>query len=345
MEKEILISDKMQKQGIIDSTVLEPSFAGKTLNIEITSACNENCIYCYFSAKGFHKKANMINEQFFYRITKEAFELGITDVGLYMTAEPLMNTKIYDYISYLKKIGFEYVYISTNGILCTPENLRKLASAGIDSIKFSVSAGTKENFIKHHGIDAFDKVKRNIEYAYSYRKENNLKYKLYMYTIITKFNCSEKNKIKEIFGSYVDELVFLDVLDGPIKLKGLEEFLMENKNAKYEALAARTIPCAMLFNRIVIDEKGYICICCDSGDSYTRVMDIKNMSLKDAVYSDKMKKIRKMHIDKNIKNTICNHCAYGVIEKIKPFETIENEKYIEVEQIDIENEIKKRFNL
>lgn len=341
----VLISEKMKQQGSLAKNNTCPDFTGKTLNIEITSACNENCIYCYFSAKGFHKKAKMIDDDFFYRVTKEAYDLGITDVGLYMTAEPLMNPKVYDYVEYLKKVGFPYVYISTNGILCTPENLERLVRAGIDSIKFSVSAGTKENFIKHHGVDAFDKVRRNIEYAYEYRKRNGLLYKLFMFSIITKYNYHEKEIMKKIYSPFVDELLFLDVLDGPIKLEGLEELLMQNKSAQYEAMTARSIPCAMLFNRIVVDEDGYLCICCDSGDSFTRVINIKNMTLESAVYSDKMQKIRQMHLDKKVGNTICNRCANGIVEKIKPFERLEQDDYIEIAMISREDEIKKRFNL
>lgn len=343
MEKKILITDKMKMAGESGNYDLCPDFTGKTLNIEITSCCNENCIYCYFAAKDFHKKRVMIDEEFFYRVTKEAYELGITDVGLYMTAEPLMNPKVYDYVAHLKQVGFPYVYISTNGILCTPSNLEKLASAGVDSIKFSISAGTRDNFIKHHGVDAFEKVRQNVEYAYKYREENKLDYRLFMFSIITNYNYEEKELIEEIFSPYVDELVFVDVLDGPIKLKGLEEMLMKNKEAQYKADAARTIPCAMVFNRIVIDEEGYLCICCDSGDSFTRVINIKGMSLKDAVYSKEMQRVRKMHLENKVENTICNRCAYGKIELIKPFENLDGDEYIDIGYIDREEEIKKRF--
>ena len=77
-----MISDKIKKGLKFSEFSDMPSYNGKTLNIEIASGCNEKCIYCEYSAQGLHKKSKFINEQFFYRITKEAKELGITDVGL-----------------------------------------------------------------------------------------------------------------------------------------------------------------------------------------------------------------------------------------------------------------------
>ena len=188
-----MISDKIMAHSLTDKYVLKPDFHGATLNIEISNLCNEKCIYCEYSALGQHKAGGFINEELFYRVTKEAKLLGVTDVGLYMTGEPLTNPKVYDYIEYLKKqLKYEYVYISTNGILCTPDNLIKMVDAGIDSIKFSVSSSIKENFQKHHGVDAFDKVYENVKFAFEYRKKHNLNYKLYMFSIITIYNVDEE---------------------------------------------------------------------------------------------------------------------------------------------------------
>ena len=189
-----MIRDKIKEQLTNKDISIKPSYKGKTMNVEITSNCNEKCIYCEYSAQGLHKRNKMIESELFYKITRQAKEMGIRDIGLYVTAEPLCNPKIYDYIKYLKKnLKFDYVYISTNGILCTPSNLEKLVYAGIDSIKFSVSATNKEEFIVHHGVDCFEKVYENIKYAYSFRKKNNLDYKLFMFSILTEINVINKS--------------------------------------------------------------------------------------------------------------------------------------------------------
>lgn len=344
MEKSI-ISEKMKEQGILEEVNVRPDYRGKTLNIEIASGCNENCIYCWYAANGLHRNVKMIDEQLFKRITKEAYEMGITDVGLYITSEPLLNPKVYDYVSYLKEeIGFKYVYISTNGILCTPDNLEKLVEAGIDSIKFSVSGGTKESFYKHHGVDAFERVKENLKYAFEYRKKNKYNYGLYMFCILTRFNNHEKALIEEVFSPYVDEIVFTDVVNGAIKIEGLEEYLMKDKDVQSRAGESRTLPCAALFKRIYIDVEGYLLACCDVVDEHSRMVDLKQQSLKDAVYSDKMIRLRNMHLQNNIEHTICNRCIFGVEESVKALNDLDGE-YMDIVVPDRTKEIEKRFNI
>lgn len=343
-----MISDKIKSHMNIRELDLYPSYKGKTLNIEIASGCNEKCIYCKYYAMGMHKQGKLIDEDFFYRITKEAKELGITDVGLYMTAEPLVNPKVYDYIRYLKKeLKFQYVYISTNGILCTPSNLEKMVDAGIDSIKFSVSSADRENFKRHHGVDAVDKVFANIKYAYEYREKNQLKYKLYMFSILTKYNLWEKELIKQVYSEYVDELLFSNVL-ADANVKGVEEYLTipnEEKTIITE-MALQKLPCMQLFERIVINQHGYLCACCfETVLGYTQVVDLKNISLKEGVYGEQMVKIRQMHLEKKIEGTICKNCIYGRNEKVEPLNKEFKGKLEEMKVYDVSEEIRERFGI
>ena len=338
-----MISDKIKGHEVKEFS-LTPDFTGKTMNIEIVNSCNESCIYCYFSARGHHKMSGVIDEEFFYRITAEAKELGITDIGLYITGEPFLNPKLSNYVYYLKKeLQFKYVYLSTNGILCTPENLKKIADAGIDSIKFSVSSANRENFQKHHGVDAFERVRENIEFAYNYRKENNLNYKLYMFSIITRYNQQEKEEIQDLYGKYVDEIIFSNVISSPYVL-GVEEYLKVIGDDSNMAIGGTTLPCTQLFDRIVVSAEGHLCVCCgETRTGYTWVEDLNKISLKEAVYGPKMQELRKMHIEKKIKGTICENCISGRNDNIiKPFMeglTLPDK----VDTVDISDKIKERF--
>ncbi len=340
-----MISDEIEKAVEVRNGFSEtPDMTGSKVNIEISGACNESCIYCYSAACGKHKSPKMIDDNLFYRVTKEARELGADEIGLYIQGEPLTNPKICNYINYLKKeLKYRYVYISSNGILCTADRTRQLAEAGVDSIKFSISSVDKENFIRHHGVDGCDKCIENVKYVYNYRKEQRLDYKIYMFSIITKFNEWEIENIKKTYEPFVDELVFCDVLGFIYEMKGIKEYLTPDVGRYPYTGSDVDLPCPQLFNRIVINEDGKLCTCCYTMDDYTIVKDLNVMSLRDALYSDDMKSIRLMHLSRNVKGTICDKCVNDSNDRIYPFckKLDKSGKYPPV--LDHIPEIKRRF--
>lgn len=338
----MMISDRLKECRTVDEYTLEPSYIGKTLNIEITTMCNEKCIYCEYSARGLHKERKMIDDVFFKRVTKEAYELGITDVGLYMIGEPLMNPKVYEYIKYLKKdVGFQYVYISTNGLACTPSNLKKLVTAGLDSLKFSISGVSRETFLQHHGVDAFNLVRDNIIYASNYRKQVGSDMRLYIFAVLTKHNVHEKETLEALFGKYVDEITCVNVLPGMIGLKGMEEYLLLSEDIGEDC--SSNIPCAELFNKIVIDADGFLRSCCYAETDLTKVIDLRNIGLKEAVFGPDMQRIRKRHLENQIEHSICNRCVNRVIEEMYPLSECGGRESVTIEPFDYIAEMKKRF--
>ena len=57
-----------------------------------------------------------------------------------------------DYVSHAKNaIGYDYLFITTNGALAIPETVKAVLDAGLDSIKFSISAGNVRNLPKNTG--------------------------------------------------------------------------------------------------------------------------------------------------------------------------------------------------
>lgn len=340
-----MISNKLKAFETDKNYVLKPSMKGKTLNIEITGRCNEECIYCEYSSLGLHKIGRDIDPKLFYRTTLEAKEMGITDIGLYVTGEPFMNPMLVDYVRYLKKdLEIPYVYISTNGIACTGTRLEELVGAGIDSIKFSISAGNAKSFLQHHGRNAFQRVVDNVKYAYEYRAKNDLDFKLYIFSILTQFNLKDKNEIQNVFGAYVDELVFLDAIASPY-VKGSKEYL-EINGVGFEHRKQSVIPCPQLFERIVINEDGYLCACCMSTRTgYTLIEDLNKMTLQEAFYGETMTKVRQMHINNCLNGTICHNCVFHKNETVVGLNPKYSSKWKKKINCDITDEIKRRFEL
>jgi len=336
------ISENIKNNNSITCYSETPDFTNGILNIEISGKCNERCVYCVYSAKGLHENAAFIDDEFFFRITKEAKELGIAKVGLYMRGEPLCNPKVYEYVEYLKNtLEYEYVYISTNGLLLNEANMEKLASAGIDSIKFSVAGFDRESFIQHHGVDGYEVFNKNIENCYRHRERGGYNYGIGMFIIVTKYNDKHLEDMITYYSQFCDEVISDYVIDeGPIRINGLELLMQSDKKNE---IIDKEIPCKQLFNRIVIDEKGYLLTCCYNIDGITRVMDLSNHSLLSGIYSEEMKAIRKMHMNKCILGTVCDKCMNNCDKEVFGFLTGGEKHKINLSPIDYEDEIISRF--
>jgi len=323
---------------------VDPPITDKTpINIDISSYCNQKCIYCLHHHLGEHENGRFIDEALFYRIAKEAFDLGVREIGLYSSGEPLTNPRIYEYISFLKKLGYTYVFISTNGLLCTPENLEKLVTSGIDSIKFSISAASKESFFAHHGVEGFDRVYENLKNTWTYRNAHKLKYRIFIYSAITRQNVAELPRMKELYEPYCDEYMQnkmtnpLNMLDGCKMLYNETDITGELNYYK------PTAPCPLLFRKIYVSAEGNLCICPDTLTSVnaiaTSIADLNEMSLKDAYHSKAFKTLRDKHLSGNIENTICNRCINGVRETMFSIRSCGLDEPFTMDDIDISTDI------
>jgi len=314
----MLVSERRVRQEKEQTLSLCPPITEKTtMNINISGRCNQQCIYCLYHHIGAHKKGCLIDDDLFYRVTREAYELGVREIGLYTSGEPLLHPGVYKYIAYLKKLGFTYVYLSTNGLLCTPERLEKLVEAGIDSIKFSISAASEESFLKHHGTTGFQKVLDNMRYAWEYRKRSGKDYKLFVFSIITNLNRHEVDTMKKLFTPYCDELVMQQAVNMLSFFCGHEGLYAEGKSADLH-VPGSILPCSMLFNRIVVTSTGFLSICCYTDLDFTAIADLRECSLHDAFYSEEYQALREKHLTGRVENTICNRCVYGVMESMEP---------------------------
>ena len=75
----------------------------------------------------------------------------------------------------------------------------------------------------------------------------------------------------------------------------------------------------MIFNRMHISSEGYLTACCEDYQNYLASYDLNKVSLNDAWNGKIMQNLRQKHIDKDLKNLICESCIFGTkIDKIEP---------------------------
>lgn len=276
----------------------------KSINVELNNVCNHKCNFCAYQFM--KRKAGNVDVKNLEKWLIEAYKLGTREIGLHSGAEPLASKYLEHFIRFSKKVGYEYTYFSTNGTLATKERIRRIIDSGIDSVKFSINAGTKEMYKKVHGKDQFDIAIKNLIEVSKYRKAS--KPYLAISFVETEQNKSTIPDLKRLTKNYIDEFVVIK--------KENQSGQMVNPNEEREI---NTKTCGIPFNKIHISMEGYLRICCNDYENLLAVVDLKNVkSLKDAYYSKPMREFRQRHLSDNLKGTLCYNCLNNCNEPVKP---------------------------
>lgn len=279
-----------------------------SIKIEITSKCNYRCPYC-LSWKSPRKTGHM-DKQFLFRILKEAKSIGVREVGLFLLGEPFLVKELAEYIRYAKEeVKIEYVFITTNGSLCSLKRLREVIDAGLDSLKFSINAGNKETYKKMHGVNKFDTVINNIKCLYEYKKNNQLtKPRTCISSIWTDSLKEELENLKTTMSPFVDEFYYLPLYNQAGHIKGKEYAKIIGNIGRLEN-PVEPIPCWGLFNSAKISWNGYLTCCCFDHDGKSIIADLNKTSLIEAWHDSKFIELRKKHLDNNgLENSVCADC-------------------------------------
>ena len=242
-------------------------------------------------------------------ILQEASELGIgrKELGLFASGEPFLYSELGRVIREAKALKFPYVYLTTNGSLVTKERAEEVIDAGIDSIRFSINAGTRKSYAEIHGRDDFENVIRNLKYVNEYRKKSNKNVNLSISFVQTKKTVDEKAYLDELITKGVaDELIVFEAIaieqiDGNI-INNYVDLYSHKDEAKQDAV------CASVFNTIYIDSDGKMDLCCLSQESKIGLGEYREGNLKELWYAKPIVMWRKKMIEGKLSNTVCEKC-------------------------------------
>lgn len=307
------LKQRINEKMIQNKYSKEMPFPNKNLLIEVTNYCNNKCIFCYHDCM--KRKKEHIDEKLCKKVLREAYELGVREVGFYVLGEPLLNPKLNEYIKFARILGYKYIYITTNGILANLNNVKKLYDCGLNSIKYSINAANKEEYINIHKTDNFNKVINNLKEVYSWKKNNNVNLKVYVSYVATKYT-DNIDKINKVFSKICDEYIILSAInqgglipDIKRKLSSTNEMLINNNFV---------LPCSYPFKSIVVTKEGYLTACCMDFENLLAYANLNKCSLKESWNNKVIKEFRDKHIKQDVKNTICESCIYNKKAKIQP---------------------------
>jgi len=274
----------------------------------------------------FSRERGEIDPLLLHRILQEGYAMGLRRVGLYTTGEMFMCKELITHIQSAKDIGYEYIYTDTNGSLASEEKLIDIIQAGVDSIKFSINAGTRETYLSIHGHDDFDKVVKNLKMCHKQKQIINPKLRIMVDITVTQKAEAEVKQLKRLVMPYVD--AFISSYVRALPQIGDDTLFHQIKTVEVPAHNI-SIPCQMVLERVHVTYNGYLTACCADFNHDLLLADLNVMSLQEAWTSSNAINFRRRHVNNEVEGTMCHGCSLGRYIPYAPLDVLNNDKSME----------------
>lgn len=275
----------------------------RSMLVELSNGCNHACIFC--TNPHMQRKVGRIGQDLLFRVMAEAHAGGVEEVGFYTTGEPFVHKDLPSFTAEAARIGFSYIFITTNGALAAPERAKAVIDAGMSSIKFSINAGSRETYRTIHGRDDWDTVLANLRFISGYRRTLERPLALAVSFVVTDLTAGEKESFSSLVAPLVDDIIFLECTS------------QMGQSTQAQAMLAPSVAklpegvCHLPFDRLHLTCEGYLTLCCTDYHNYLAVADLNNQSLADAWNSQEFQEIRRRHIERDLCGTMCGRCWLG----------------------------------
>ncbi|MEP9411483.1 MAG: radical SAM protein [Candidatus Brocadia sp.] len=266
-----------------------------SLVIEPTNKCNLTCQHC--RRPDMTRRIGEISIDLYKRIIDE--NLSIAHVLLVCLGEPLMHDKIIDMINYAGERKIRPMII-TNGILLTHTMADMLLDSKLHSIAFSID-GIYESYEKIRHIK-YAVIKNNI--VYFLEKKKRARKKIWTEIIMT---VSEKNEgdieaVRKEWQGCVDQVSLQPeiIYHGNKRIKRCKEIYRGN---------------------LIVFWDGTVVPCCVDFDGRIKIGNTQEDKLLNLWNSDKMRTLRRFHIEGNFVG-LCGNCSEYTSQRVRPRLTV-----------------------
>jgi MoaA/NifB/PqqE/SkfB family radical SAM enzyme len=221
-----------------------------------------------------------------------------------------------DAIAWLKKeLGFPYVFLTSNASLATPDVVKQIMEAGLDSLKWSVNAADVVQFQSVMGVSEryYYKALENIKAAKEVRDINGYSCGLYASSI--QYDGDQHDKMQLVVDDitpYVDEHYWLPLYSmGSLATQREEELGYRPTAGNQGRLGAlrEPLPCWSAFTEGHVTASGGLSACCFDADSRWQMGDLYQDSFMDAWNSDAFVALREAHLKRDVTGTVCEECV------------------------------------
>lgn len=277
----------------------------RILMLEPTNACNLACVFCENRNSG--RKKTYISVKVANEILRDAYDGGAREVGFYLTGESFLHPHLDEMIECAASVGYEYIFLTTNGVLATEDRLLRCVLKGLDSVKFSINAGDRESYRQVHGQDSFDVVCANLLSAIRIKEmRRGAKRWLKRVMISSVYAGQEPDeglvKFHARFAPLVDDYGFFRSL----------MFTAENASCR----------CNDPFTRLSVTAEGYLTACTLDHNNNLVVADLTQERIVKAWHNKTYADFRQRFLTRDLKATLCEACLYGRSAAIEPLKRL-----------------------
>lgn len=284
----------------------ESNYFPKYFAIETCNNCNARCIMCPKGQKG-TESLQLMTDELFNKIVNEIqkYSQWIEMICLNSDGEPLLDKKIASRIRKLKEVGIKHIQISTNAQLLSEERIQELLESGLDDLRISIDAYTKETYEKiRQGLN-YETVKKNTLNLIKMRNEKQDKMEIRIRMVELKENARERNVWMHYWKSQVRETDRVQIMP----MHTWSGKITEEKEAHVEYYSDK--PCISVFSSMAINYDGIVQLCDSDIEQQEIVGDIRESSIREIWQGEKLEKIRFWHANKK-RNLIeiCRGCDH-----------------------------------
>ena len=128
------------------------------LYLEVTNRCNLLCTTCPRTYVELEPPADL-SWDLFTRIVDQIPDLK--RAVLHGVGEPMLVKELPRMVRYLKDRGTTVLF-NTNGTVLNDRNGRAMIDAGLDEMRVSLDASTRESYLAVRGVDHFERILKNV---------------------------------------------------------------------------------------------------------------------------------------------------------------------------------------
>jgi radical SAM protein with 4Fe4S-binding SPASM domain len=292
-QAKIFSRGRVPLEGVIP---LETPFS---VEIDVCSVCNFSCNFCFHADKREIRESGVrfgrMELPLFRKILGDLkrFPEKIKKVRLFEFGEPLLHPDLPEMIRAIWEADVaEYVEITSNGVLLTPELNLKLVAPGLSRINISVDGVTEEKYREVAGYPLkMEAFLANLRHLYEHRGSCHIYIKLADDGTLTK---GEEERFYALFGDLCDE-IFIERLSPIWRDTEINSAMASAVGPYGQTLEYKTV-CPLIFTRMVINYDGVVVACCVDWKRQYVIGDLSRQSAYDIWNGELLRELQLRHL-------------------------------------------------